>query len=164
MYRTSPAPASRGIHATLWNPLKFQRFCCPCTFHRSALHSFARFPVCGTQQKSETLRPHRVRTSRQKLSASTVTSCFFAFNKPLNYIYWASRMQAFFEMFFEYFWTSKKPESLEILRFLIADANTVFRVSYTTMYSGLYLDPTTIYRSLQPQPSYYISGCRYAAI
>jgi hypothetical protein len=31
-------------------------------------------------------------------------------------------MQAFFEMFFEYFWTSKKPESLEILGFLIVDA------------------------------------------
>ena len=29
--------------------------------------SFARFLLDGTQQKSETLRPHRVRTSRQKL-------------------------------------------------------------------------------------------------
>ena len=92
-----------GLHATHWNPLKFQRFCCPCALHRSALHSFARFLRYGTQQKSETLRPHRVRTSRQKLSASTVTSCFFAFNKPLNYIYRRTGMQAFFEMFFEYF-------------------------------------------------------------
>ena len=105
------------IHATLWNPLKFQRFCCPCAYRRCALHSFARFLWYGTQQKSEPLRPHHVRTSRQKLSDSTVTSCFFAFNKPLNYIYTANRMQAFFEMFFEYFWGFKSPEKLEIMGF-----------------------------------------------
>ena len=122
MYRTSPAPASRRIHATLWNPLKFQRFCCPCAYRRSALHSFARFLWYGTQQKSETLRPHLVRTSRQKLSASTVTSCFFAFNKPLNYIHPATGMQDIFEKFFAYFLRSKKPVMLEILGFLIACA------------------------------------------
>ena len=100
--------------------LETTAFCCPSPFCLSALHSFARFLLDGTQQKSETLRPHRVRTSRQKLSASTVTSCFFAFNKPLNYIHPAYGMQAFFEMFFAYFWRSKIAESLEISGFLIA--------------------------------------------
>jgi hypothetical protein len=69
--------------------------------------------VDGTQQKSETLRPHRVRTSRQKLSASTVTSCFFAFNKPLNYIHSVYILQDFFDKFFEYFWRHKEAEKLE---------------------------------------------------
>ena len=94
--------------------------CCPCAFRRSVLHSFARFLVDGTQQKSETLRPHRVRTSRQKLSASTVTSCFFAFNKPLNYIHPACGMQEFFEMFFAYFWRSKRPQTPENTGFFAA--------------------------------------------
>ena len=115
------APPCRR-YATLCLPanLEIPAFCCPCAFRRSFLHSFARFLLDGTQQKSETLRPHRVRTSRQKLSASTVTSCFFAFNKPLNYIHHAPGMQEIFEMFFAYFLRSKEAQSLEILGFLIA--------------------------------------------
>jgi hypothetical protein len=83
--------------------LETTAFCCPSPFCLGALHSFARFLSVGTQQKSETLRPHRVRTSRQKLSASTVTSCFFAFNKPLNYIYTGNNMQGVFENIFDTF-------------------------------------------------------------